>query len=401
MKIISIDLAQPHFWWMLLIGVVVLTPIVRVRLRQLAWAGVNTLMLALLLHKYALIVLMMLLGIYFVLQVMQRSRKQATRLALGAVLAALVLFAIHKLPGLGADAASTWGHDAAGAPQHPRIHQLLAAVGYSYLFLRIVEVVRAVWEQRRKAPDFFVLLNYTLPFHMLASGPIQSYDEFADQPDVPPTLRAQDMIVGAQRIAEGLFKKFVIAETIRSVFLTGFYADGWYWIIEVQLYYLWFYLDFSAYSDIAVGCGRLMGVATPENFNRPYLARNMIDFWERWHISLSHWIRRNLFIPIQLSLVRKTEGRRPLLAGTIAFTIAFLLCGLWHGVSWTFFGWGAMHALGLVVVNAYRYWLNRRLGKQGVKQYLDKWYWRWLGRVITYEWVALSLAMIGAPWSEL
>ena len=85
----------------------------------------------------------------------------------------------------------------------------------------------------------------------------------------------------------------------------------------MQLNYLWLYLDFSAYSDIAVGVGRLMGVATPENFNRPYLARNMIDFWERWHISLSLFIRRNMFIPIQLALMRRTDGRRPLLVASV------------------------------------------------------------------------------------
>ena len=97
-----------------------------------------------------------------------------------------------------------------------------------------------------------------------------------------------------------MFKKFVLANALEAAFLTAFRARGPYFFLEVQLNYLWLFLDFSAYSDIAVGIGGLLGVATPENFNRPYLARNSIDFWERWHISLSQFIRRNLFIPIQV-----------------------------------------------------------------------------------------------------
>ncbi len=99
------------------------------------------------------------------------------------------------------------------------------------------------------------------------------------------------------RIASGLFKKYVLANLIKRLFLTDYRSAGLYVLLEVQLTFIWLYLDFSAYSDVAVGVGRLMGVATPENFNRPYLARNIIEFWERWHISLSQFIRRNIFIP--------------------------------------------------------------------------------------------------------
>ncbi len=77
-----------------------------------------------------------------------------------------------------------------------------------------------------------------------------------------------------------------------------------------MFFYLWLYLDFSAYSDITVGAGRLMGVATPENFNRPYVARNLVDFWDRWHISLSRFIYRNVFTPVQLFLLRRAGPQR-------------------------------------------------------------------------------------------
>ena len=147
-------------------------------------------------------------------------------------------------------------------------------------------------------------------------------------------------MIATERIANGLFKKYVLAQGLEALLLTGFHAHGAYTILEIQLTYLWLYLDFSAYSDIAVGIGRLIGVATPENFNRPYLARNVIDFWERWHISLSMFIRRNVFIPIQLTLMRRTSGRAPLWIASFAFVVSFLLCGLWHSLSWVWVAWG-------------------------------------------------------------
>ena len=136
-------------------------------------------------------------------------------------------------------------------------------------------------------------------------------------------------------------KKYVLAHGIELLLLTGFRAKGWYTPVEVQFNHLWLYLDFSAYSDLAVGVGRLMGVATPENFDRPLLARNLVQYWERWHISLSQFIRRNIFTPVQLAMVRRSEGQSPLRAASVAFTVSFLLCGLWHAVSFRWLGWVA------------------------------------------------------------
>ncbi|MFV2034882.1 MAG: MBOAT family O-acyltransferase, partial [Halocynthiibacter sp.] len=200
-----------------------------------------------------------------------------------------------------------------------------------------------------------------------------------------------------ERITLGLFKKFVLAYAIQSTFLTDFEAGGIYFLLEVQVFFLWLYLDFSAYSDIAVGIGRLLGVATPENFNRPYLARNAIDFWNRWHISLSQFIRRNCFIPIQLHLTRATDGRRPLLVASVAFMISFVLCGLWHGLTLNFLLWGVIHALGLVVANLWRAYLTSKLGTKGVKKYLEDVRIKWLARLLTYEFVAFSLVVLFFP----
>ncbi len=169
----------------------------------------------------------------------------------------------------------------------------------------------------------------------------------------------------------------------------------------MQLNYLWLYLDFSAYSDVAVGLGMLMGFATPENFNRPYLARNVIEYWERWHISLSQFIRRNLFIPIQLALLRRTEGRSPLMAASLAFTVSFLLCGLWHSISWPWLAWGACQSAGLVACNYYKYALQKRLGRKGVKEYLANRWIKLAAIALTFEFAAAVVAVATYPYGEI
>jgi D-alanyl-lipoteichoic acid acyltransferase DltB (MBOAT superfamily) len=308
-------------------------------------------------------------------------------IALGLGVGTLGLFLIRKLPttavGLG------WG----------AANPILVAVGFSYVALRICDVLRAVIERRQPAPDLPATINYLLPFHMLAAGPVQSYDEFVAQPAVPPPPTAVDTLEAAERIARGLFKKFVLAHVLKSLFLTGFRARGPYLLVEAQVFFLWLYLDFSGLSDLAVGMGRLIGAATPENFHRPYLARNITVFWERWHISLSQFIRRNLFIPVQLWLMRRSGGMNPLWCAGAAFVVSFVLCGLWHGVSIRFLAWGLLHAAALITVNLYRHYLTRRLGTRGVKDYLNH---RGIGVIstfLTFEFVSLSLIVVAYPYS--
>jgi D-alanyl-lipoteichoic acid acyltransferase DltB (MBOAT superfamily) len=262
-----------------------------------------------------------------------------------------------------------------------------------------VDVARSVYSKSQPPPSLPALFNYLLPFHMLAAGPIQSYDDFAAAAAAPPpALSALQALRAVERVAFGMFKKYVIAYSIERLLLTSFMADGAYFIVEVHLYLLWFYIDFSAYSDVAVGLGQLMGVRTPENFDRPYLARNMIEFWERWHITLGQWVRRHLYVPIQLAWVRKTGGRHQLAISLVSVAAAFTISGAWHGFTLPFLIWGAMHGVSVMVATFYRHWLTRRLGKQGVKAYLARPWIRVLATAITLEWVAASLVVVGWHW---
>ncbi len=255
-----IDLYKVHFWLFVAASSLVLVPIIAQTARRWALALVNLAFITLLLGIDTPLVLT---GVLVTWLMLKASAGERGSLPAGLLVAGvLLLFLIHKRPG-----------DAA-ALGLSGINPILAAIGFSYVALRLTDLLRAVCERRHSAPSLPATINYLLPFHSLAAGPIQAYDEFVAQPPVAPAPTSAVALEAVDRIAGGLFKKFVLAFVVERVFLTGFRARGPYFLLEVQWHYLWLYLDFSAYSDIAVGIGNLIGVATPENFNRPYLAQH-------------------------------------------------------------------------------------------------------------------------------
>jgi D-alanyl-lipoteichoic acid acyltransferase DltB (MBOAT superfamily) len=382
----TIDLFSPQFWCTVALSCVVLIPLVGRSPRRLAFSLINLGFLWYYGRSDMAVLLVGLLLVYLLLCRVEAGKWRVAWLGIGGG-ATLGLFLIHKVPGFSSYLGLL------------RWSPLLTMIGFSYLALRLVEVGRAVAEGRHRAPSLTSLIDYLLPFHMLAAGPIQSYDEFAAQADSPPALGPAAALRSIERIVMGMFKKFVLANALEAAFLTSFRARGPYFFLEVQLNYIWLFLDFSAYSDIAVGTGGLIGISTPENFNRPYLARSIIDFWERWHISLSQFIRRNLFIPIQLALVRRTGGRHPLLIATFAFAFSFLLCGLWHGIGLKWLAWGGYHAVGLIICNLFREYLLKTMGRKGLKRYLANPWIRVVAVLATFEFVAFSLVLLSDRWS--
>jgi D-alanyl-lipoteichoic acid acyltransferase DltB (MBOAT superfamily) len=373
-----IQLNKIDFWVVCVVAVALLTPWTRATPRKWVLAGLNLGFLALLLRGHALFLAGAVLSIFVLLQLVGRQRF-ALFLTVLISLIALGLFVLHKLPALTDRLGlTTVGH-------------VLSFIGFSYVALRMIEVARAVFEKRHPPPDLPSTINYLLPFHMLAAGPIQAYDDFVQQPSPPKLASPREVLAGMERVALGLFKKFVLAFCLQKLFLSDFRANGVYFFVELQVFYVWLFLDFSAYTDIAVGIGNLIGVATPENFNRPFLSRNLIDFWERWHISLSQFIRRNLFIPIQIYLMRKTDATRPLLCTLAAIVVTFVLCGLWHGLSLQFLIFGLTQALGVVIAHVYGQFLQKRIGTKRMKAYRANPWIRMIAIAVTFEYQAVSL----------
>jgi alginate O-acetyltransferase complex protein AlgI len=220
----------------------------------------------------------------------------------------------------------------------------------------VVDVYKRNANAERRLPDFAL---YILLFPQLIAGPIIRWRDIAAQLGMHEQ-RTADVAYGVRRFVLGLGKKVLIANTLGRV------ADQIFALPAVDLttplawlglvcYTLQIYFDFSGYSDMAIGLMRMFGFRILENFNNPYIARSIREFWRRWHISLSNWFRDYLYIPLG-------GNRRGTLRGYANLVIVFLLCGLWHGASWPFVIWGIWHGLFLV---AERAGLDRVLARVG------------------------------------
>ena len=204
----------------------------------------------------------------------------------------------------------------------------------------------------------YTLLNYTLFvtfFPQLVAGPIVRHHEMMPQFDVRENTKPDglNLAAGLHLFAGGLFKKLVIADFLAKWAHNG--MGTWDRLPELTFWQAWFsvvsymfqvYFDFSAYSDMAMGLGRMFNIRLPVNFNSPYRACNIKEFWQRWHMTLGHFLMTYLYFPLGGS--RKGEAR----AYANLFTV-FLLCGIWHGATWTFVLFGALHGLAMAFHRAW------------------------------------------------
>ena len=222
-------------------------------------------------------------------------------------------------------------------------------LGISFHIFKLISYVADVYTKKTAPGDFFHVLLYTVTFHQVAQGPITRYAEMAEEMD-HRCCSAEDLAEGLWRFTVGLAKKTVLADhlgTLAETFLplagnTTFSVGGAY--LGAICYMLQLYLDFSAYSDMALGRGRMIGFHYPENFNYPYIAVSVRDFWHRWHISLSRFFRDYVYIPLGGN--RVSTGR--LLLNLLA---VWALTGFWHGSSWNFILWGLYYFVFIAIEN--------------------------------------------------
>ena len=221
---------------------------------------------------------------------------------------------------------------------------LVLPLAVSFFTFEQITFLCSAYGGERGARDFFSYLLFITFFPHLIAGPIVRYDQIYPQfnRDTAFKLTAANLSEGLMIFAIGLFKKVIIADTFRltvnalfdrATMLSFFDAWGAAFALSLQIYF-----DFSGYSDMAIGLARMFGVRFPENFDSPYQARDIIQFWRRWHITLSYFLRDYLYIPLGGN--RHGELRRHL-----NLFITMLLGGLWHGANWTFVIWGALHGV--------------------------------------------------------
>lgn len=221
---------------------------------------------------------------------------------------------------------------------------LLLPVGLSFFtFQAISYVVDSYRGQIPKERTYFEHLLYLLFFPHLVAGPIVRASHLIERFDDTPSLTSEQGGQGLYRIAVGLTKKLIIADVLGSGLVDPVFAKPSAYtsaecFVAVVAYSFELYFDFSAYSDIAIGTAALFGFKFEENFNRPYLATNLFEFWSRWHISLSTWLRDYLYRPLGGNRVSKPRALFNLL-------VTMGLGGLWHGADWRFAIWGLAHGV--------------------------------------------------------
>lgn len=212
-----------------------------------------------------------------------------------------------------------------------------------------IDVYRKELPATKSAVEF---ATFVLFFPQLVAGPIVRAQDLLPQLAKPPPLELQKATDGLFRVVVGLFKKIAIADALALYIVDRVFEDPSHFssievLCGVYAYALQIYLDFSAYSDIAIGSAQILGFDLPENFRTPYRSANIQEFWRRWHISLSTWLRDYLYITLGGS--RGAEWRT-----YFNLSATMLLGGLWHGASWAFIVWGALHGFGLAVTRYFQ-----------------------------------------------
>ncbi len=289
------------------------------------------------------------------------ERKRAGLVAgIGFVLAVLVYFKYRVFLLSGLANLFGWSGSAIGGPL-----AVVLPLGISFYTFEAVSYLLDVRQGRVKEVKYVDLLLFVLFWPHLMAGPIVRVRELVPQLGFQKVFAGPMLTAGVNRIALGLVQKNVFANS-----LGGWVEDGFVprlaranstidvWALAVA-FGLQIYFDFAAYSNIAIGSAHLIGVTLPENFNYPYWAGNPSEFWARWHMTLSRWVRDYLFFPVNA----KYSGRKGVLY--LSLVLIMSAVGLWHGAGWGFVIWGAMHGVYLAVFRAYQSW--RGLDVPGAK----------------------------------
>lgn len=272
----------------------------------------------------------------------------------------------------------------------PDILKIILPVGISfYTFETISYVLDVYYDRRKPEKNFGTYALYISFFPKLLAGPIEKSTGLLVQLNTETRFDYNKIIDGLRRMLWGFFKKIVIADRL-SLLIDPVYAhptnySGGFVLMTCYMFAFQIYCDFSGYTDIAIGASKVLGYDIVENFNYPYISKNVGEFWRRWHLSLSNWLKDYLFTPIVFK--RKDWGNFALVYATF---ITFVLCGLWHGAKWTFVIFGLLQGIvisyELVTKNIRKYWSSS----------LPKWIYNGISWFLTFNFVVLSFIFFRA-----
>jgi D-alanyl-lipoteichoic acid acyltransferase DltB (MBOAT superfamily) len=302
-------------------------------------------------------------------------------------------------------------------PERFFLHVPYFTLGLSYIFFRVLHLLIEAGEggrsEKRLHIGFFPYLLYTMNFTTLVSGPIQRNDEFArDQFAVKP-LPLEPAVLGLQleRIIRGFFKVNVLAMLLHRLEQNGLEQLTQPLPIEHKLlaaiqltvaYPLFLYANFSGYIDIVIALARLMRIQLPENFDRPFSASSFLDFWNRWHITLSKWLKTYVYNPLLLFLMRRisSSSMEPFL-GVFCFFVTFFLIGVWHGRTSEYIVFGILQGGGVAINKLWQLSLTRILGRKAYRDLGKNAIYTSFGRGLTFSWFAFTMFWFWANWNQI
>jgi alginate O-acetyltransferase complex protein AlgI len=287
-------------------------------------------------------------------------------------------------------------------------------LGLSYIFFRVLHLLIETGDGNEKQHvGVGAYLLYTLNFTTLISGPIQRYDEFARDQFAAEPIELGPRVVGLQleRIVRGFFKVTVLSMLFRMV-----HQDALAQLLQplplsakllaafelAVVYPFYIYANFSGYIDVVIALARLMRVRLPENFDRPFSASSFLEFWSRWHITLSNWLKTYVYNPLLLALMRRISSlaMQPLLA-VFCFFVTFFLVGIWHGRTSEFIFFGVLQGGGVAINKLWQLGLARALGNKGYKALAKNTVYNSFARGLTFTWFAFAFFWFWADWAQI
>jgi alginate O-acetyltransferase complex protein AlgI len=262
----------------------------------------------------------------------------------------------------------------------------IAVVGLSYFLFRQIQVAVDAYQGQITGLSMWNYLNFQINLFGLLAGPIQRYQQFLTSwLQLTPVLNGPDAILKAYlRVFIGVIKITIIAAAflviheycsaaLQSSIHSGVQTHRKDVIMFLGMFYsfpAYIYFNFSGYCDIVIAGAAFFGIEMPENFNKPYLSRNMIDYWTRWHRTLGLWVRDYIFTPMYMAIAAKWPRKASSLA-FLCYFVALLLTGIWHGSTWNFVFFGILNGVGVAAAKLWENLLLSRLGRRGLKDYLD------------------------------
>jgi D-alanyl-lipoteichoic acid acyltransferase DltB (MBOAT superfamily) len=299
-------------------------------------------------------------------------------------------------------------------PQSLAMHTA-SVVGLSYMLFRQIHFLVDTIEGQIERVSLWDYANYQLNLFALLSGPIQRYQDFSDRwRELQPVLVDSHALGKAYfRLLMGIVKLAVIATFFMSLYqksaltLTQADASGaalgrieaiGHFLAVLYFFPVYLYLNFSGYCDVVIAGAALVGIKLPENFDRPYLARNVLDFWTRFHRTLGFWIRDYLFQPLYKSVAERWPQQADSLA-FLCYFVAFFLAGVWHGPTANFAVFGLLQAIGASAAKLWERHLIKRKGRAGLRQYMQSSRVRVVAIVCTmhFEFVSLLFFPVELP----